>query len=452
MRILYAEDDVDVRQTVIGLIQMEYTCDVVETGTGKEAIAILEKDRGFDVIISDYNMPEGSGGEVYSFVKKNQLKIPFLLFSARNIVELPEFKTFFEDFLGNGKILKPATGEELWEKIEYALGAKDYQRNLNTDPVTGKSFRAGPIDLFLRFNKAPCDVYLRLAEEKYVKIVNSGAIIILETVQKYYEKGVTELFVSNDDYYNFSDALVDIMTSTGKITETLPTDRVIQNLQTGYKVFKAQLQDIGLSPQVVDLAHATVENTVSLLRRHPQLDDLLSGLEASASGLFGHSLLTSYLAYAIAHKTEWVSEQTLQKLTMASFLHDIMLDDESGFAMECDRELSQSNMSAVFYDHPIKTAEMARQIKGLPSDLDHIIMQHHERPDGLGFPRKMSCHSISPLAAVFIVAHESGLIMMKRPAAGPELRKMIVESFGTIYNCGNFKSAYAALATILPKI
>jgi response regulator RpfG family c-di-GMP phosphodiesterase len=42
----------------------------------------------------------------------------------------------------------------------------------------------------------------------------------------------------------------------------------------------------------------------------------------------------------------------------------------------------------------------------IPSDVDIVVLQHHERPDGTGFPRGLHSHQISPLASVFIVAHD----------------------------------------------
>ncbi|NTV51333.1 MAG: HD domain-containing protein, partial [Desulfobulbaceae bacterium] len=37
-----------------------------------------------------------------------------------------------------------------------------------------------------------------------------------------------------------------------------------------------------------------------------------------------------------------------------------------------------------------------------------LILQHHERPDGAGFPHNLSYTRISPLAAVQIIARGSG--------------------------------------------
>ena len=38
--------------------------------------------------------------------------------------------------------------------------------------------------------------------------------------------------------------------------------------------------------------------------------------------------------------------------------------------------------------HPAVAAEIAKGIDEVPPDVDTIIMQHHERPDGKGFPER----------------------------------------------------------------
>src|SRR6185437_16447632 len=61
---------------------------------------------------------------------------------------------------------------------------------------------------------------------------------------------------------------------------------------------------------------------------------------------------------------------------------------------------------AEFKAHPAKAAEIARQFQEVPPDVDVIVTQHHERPDGAGFPRGIGYAYIAPLAMVFIVAHD----------------------------------------------
>ena len=60
MKILIADDDEDYRQTIRDIL----ICSghkVVEARDGQEAIMTYHKDNNFDLVITDFNMPNGTG-------------------------------------------------------------------------------------------------------------------------------------------------------------------------------------------------------------------------------------------------------------------------------------------------------------------------------------------------------------------------------------------------------
>ena len=45
-------------------------------------------------------------------------------------------------------------------------------------------------------------------------------------------------------------------------------------------------------------------------------------------------------------------------------------------------------------------------MKGTPNDLESIILTHHERPNGKGFPHSLTSSQLGALPSLFIVAHD----------------------------------------------
>jgi two-component system chemotaxis response regulator CheY len=92
----------------------------LEAGNGKEALSILAKE-WVDVIISDINMPEMSGLEMLSRLKKDDLyrQIPVIMISTEGSEE-----RIHEAFaLGaGGFIKKPFVPEELKRKLHEIIG------------------------------------------------------------------------------------------------------------------------------------------------------------------------------------------------------------------------------------------------------------------------------------------------------------------------------------------
>jgi|GEM_PF-5003785 len=451
MRILLAEDDLDVQSTTVEIIKLEYDCDIVLANNGQEAMDILSKDTQFDLIISDHNMPQKTGADLYKFVRQKNIAVPFMLYSARGLHEISDFKTLMVDFPGNCFLMKPASGEEIWEMIEFALNPPPATQSAKDNEIKShenQKFIGHPCEDYLKFNKTPCDIYLKLAENKYVKIVNKGSINNYEVIQKYQLKGVPKLFITENDFEHFKKATVAIATATLTQKEKFPLHLQVKNLSDGHRVFRQELRQLGIKPELVDLANASVKQTMNLLAKNPMLEELIGSLISSSDKLYAHSLLTAYFAYIIASQTKWSNSQTFEKLNAASFLHDCLLEDEASVELEFMTELDIEEISSDYFNHPVLTADLVGKIKSLDGDIATIILHHHEWPDGSGFPRKLSASQLSGLSAIFILAHHCSVRII-RFGATDEVRKEIIREFADRFSHASFKSACEALYSII---
>lgn len=88
--------------------------------------------------------------------------------------------------------------------------------------------------------------------------------------------------------------------------------------------------------------------------------------------------------------------------------------------------------------HPIEGAELVLSGKGFPPDVDRIILAHHEKPDGSGYPKGLSASAISPLACVFIIA-EDFVSKAHDKSIDSNFKEQILDEFVTKYSKGNFK-------------
>ena len=64
------------------------------------AILELEKINYYDIVICDYELPDGNGLDIYSYLRSVSPQTPFCLFSSRNDIKLDHYKkdkhfTFF---------------------------------------------------------------------------------------------------------------------------------------------------------------------------------------------------------------------------------------------------------------------------------------------------------------------------------------------------------------------
>lgn len=85
-KILIVDDEQDIREIIKdGLAQINLTA--IDVGSGNEAIRLLQNEK-IDLIITDCNMPNGSGAEIIHFIKTQELPTKVLLMGGDSVEEL----------------------------------------------------------------------------------------------------------------------------------------------------------------------------------------------------------------------------------------------------------------------------------------------------------------------------------------------------------------------------
>ena len=115
MKVLIVDDFATMRRIVKNILRQLGFTDISEADDGKTALRALKKEK-FDLILSDWNMPEMPGIELLKAVRADdELKdIPFLMVTAEaekgNIVEAVKLGV-------SNYIVKPFTAETMSEKL-----------------------------------------------------------------------------------------------------------------------------------------------------------------------------------------------------------------------------------------------------------------------------------------------------------------------------------------------
>ena len=120
-------DDNEIAREILQDILNAFSYDVTMATTGKECLAELEraeKDKPFDLIIMDWDMPEMSGLEAAALVKKNTnlLKIPKIIMLTAYTHE--DILDQAEELKLDGFLLKPVNPSKLHDAIVEAVSGK----------------------------------------------------------------------------------------------------------------------------------------------------------------------------------------------------------------------------------------------------------------------------------------------------------------------------------------
>lgn len=270
-------------------------------------------------------------------------------------------------------------------------------------------------ELLLKVVPLEADIYIRLSQIKYIKMFRKGRTFGQEDLTKYLGKKKVEYFyIKVDEIGGFIESIHNIIPKIAETGASLP-GRLLDRVKTVAEIHEVvcEIQEhLGLSPEVQKIAKEAVDLLVNDIGQAPKLKEIFDLIRQEQHSYHSfHSIAVAHVACSLAATLKWPSETTFNKLAIAAFFHDLLLKPQELAEYDNLEEVTAAGRFSpeeieVFKTHPLKTAEYLRTIKEIPPDVDMIIAQHHERPTGKGFPRGMTSQQISPLAALFIVAHD----------------------------------------------
>lgn len=267
--------------------------------------------------------------------------------------------------------------------------------------------------LLLSVSPLKGDIYIRLSDTKFVKLFQQGDVFDRNDLEKYTEKkGVEYLYIQKADCTLFAQKYREDLEKLLK-QPYINTEQAVKSAESVHEAVQALAKTVGFSQEVQDLVKTQVQVAMKAIAASPKLSDLFSKLKSlEGQYLSSHSHLTAYLACAVASQMKWGSDQTFLKLNLACFLHDITLSNNELAAevslkdVEAKSQKYTAQEIKAYKNHAREAAGLVSRFSEVPPDVDTIVAQHHELPDGSGFPMKLNHSRIAPLSAIFIVAHD----------------------------------------------
>lgn len=305
-----------------------------------------------------------------------------------------------------------------------------------------------PSEYFVSAKQSPFDLFLFI-DKKFIRVFKVGDTITRDDIIKYKQKNVDSFFLKASDYEKASTEFM-ARISASLETKELNTKVLSSVAKFGHEAVCRLVMEAGVKDEVLEIADASISAIRKIVSKSSHLTGHIESILDGKSYLSEHTILTAFIANAIAFEVLRGNDQISEKLTLSAFFHDVALEDEDLEQLE-DPFQAEGMSEAKLHRyklHPSKASEHLTEIAGIPQDVDRIIGMHHEKPDGTGFPHKKTWKTIFPVAAVFIVAHDLANCLY---AGGLQLEFLedILEDFDQKYNKGNFKLAMKGLRKAL---
>lgn len=324
------------------------------------------------------------------------------------------------------------------------------ENDLQDKPSNNEGYTEININKFFEFTKVNCNVYVRLSPRKYVKVINKNQNYDRTTTDKYLKRGVKNFYIFNEDMPEFSKLFAATVNNIINDENTSEESKK-EAIEAAFNFVNKQAAQFGVSNAITQEMNKVIHTSMTLVQRDKKLRSMIKNT-MDGKDLCKFSILVSYISAGMASLMEWSTESINEKLGMAAIFHEIhfsnidlaLIDDlNSPKIAKLDEQTKN-----LIKSHPLKVAEMLRNNKGIPHDVDAIIATHHERPDGSGFPRGLTANNISPLSALFIIARDFASKVYGRDISDKDIAH-IMQNFQTVYNKGSFRAPLHALETML---
>jgi len=308
-------------------------------------------------------------------------------------------------------------------------------------------------EVFLRINSVPCDVYVKLSSDKFVKVINKEALFSTDVIVKLITKGVKQLFINKSELSLYSESITQTVYAMLK-TKAAKLDDMAKSQLTGraLDIVKSNLLKCGFNQSILDVTDEVINLQVDMIKRSPELSKFMDKFQLYRKMNTEHSRLVSFLCVAILKEIGWDSESTLHKMCLASLFHDISLPDDfiaKTAAEDYLKDLSDTDKE-LYRNHCEESAHLAKNFSSIAPGMEQVILEHHELPDGTGFPKGLTATHVHSLSACLHLADLAADYMWQENFEIAAINEKIVKQ-KDFYTKGFYRKPYEALLKVLSK-
>ncbi len=311
-----------------------------------------------------------------------------------------------------------------------------------------------PIEKIQKLSVAPCDFYLKITEQNFVKIINANDLYEESLLLKKMKSGVNEFYIRQEDELILQQDLSQFMQLElrGLMVES---EKSLATLKNAFDSVRDFAKRIELHEVTVQLIEGIQKSTIVSIRQNKKIFNLLVKKISDKNYLSQHSLMTSLVCCAAASKMSWSTQATLKKFILASLFHDIVLEDSKLGKVRVSSELEHGTYSTaekkLVLQHPELGKDFYLGLELGSPNTEQIILSHHELPDGSGFPHGLDAFKTPRYVCLFILAEELVNIFEHEPDA--EKAWIITkEKFNTFYNVGNYRKIIEGYKELFPQL
>ncbi len=155
--------------------------------------------------------------------------------------------------------------------------------------------------------------------------------------------------------------------------------------------------------------------TIQLEEAEPMIGNVIDSISSNEPAALTLAFLKRYDEYTYTHcinvnlyslllgKSLGLDRKKLEKLGIAAMFHDVGKGLVPNEVLNKPGKLSDEEFE-IMKGHSMKGLDVLKEVKGLDLSILRGVVEHHERFDGTGYPRKLKGEKIHPFARIIAIA------------------------------------------------
>lgn len=378
-----------------------------------EAMSRALDEKTWDVILCDNSMPTFDAASALELYKDKRLDLPFIIVSGTIADEtaVAAMKAGAHDYIMKGNLarLSSAVDRELRE-------AKNRQERR----ITEIQLRKSEEKYRTLFEDSSDAIYLNNQEGELIDFNLSTLELFGYSREEMLGINTKAVFVNPDEYERLQDEIArkgsvrefkaKLRKKDGTEMDCLITSTVRQARDKSKLGYQGIIRDIS---ELVS-SRKQIEKTLTDLRKAlgGTIEAMALTVETRDPYTAGHQRRVSNLARGIATEMG-VSEEQIQGIRMAGVIHDIGKISVPGEILSKPGNISQNELG-IIKEHPQVGYNILKTVD-FPWPIARIVLEHHERMDGSGYPNGISGEDILLEARILAVADVVEAMASHRP-------------------------------------
>ena len=272
---------------------------------------------------------------------------------------------------------------------------------------------------------SPFDIYIKLQEDKYIKIINEDEAFDDNKLQQHEGKGINSYYISKEDHQIFINMFKEKINLLSQQSSGNFEEERTKYIDYGTEVLSL-IQEWGIDEEKIEIAQKYVQKSGQFIsevsKKNISIQNFLSDIEA-----LEHAVSVCLIGGLFLNKLG-ASKEIYDDIAMACMLHDIGMIGAPASVKSEDESKMNEDEKIIYYQHPEKGAEILRQLK-FKNAIVEAVSHHHLKPHNRGFPKSEigRVFKVNPISEVIRLSET--LIFLSRKLKEEESKEDVILYF-----------------------